>query len=516
MDEKLKILTGLLNAEKAQDREAQYYLLRGMALATKQHDMLDRDSFDLLVEDAIPRRSMSVRKAARLVEETGAFHFADGQWEFRLPAQGCDKEFFYSLFFEASPKEKAVSSLDNPVREAIIRAVKWHIEMTLTAIQSGEIPGLPAFCSCDAHGDHLIGYKAAGTANSDSLSMFCLCLDYLPECERDFKDISDCISFLLEKTMECQCRECGWDFGGFYPLEDQPDATRPTIDATCLAIMALCAFVESRERLEESLGISFLKDSNEVMRSVIDGLEFIFRMQATDGSFSIYRFENGQAGRPNENCSRVAMSTMGVCKGSGIFDRLGRSDLYSACNTRIAQVYAYICEHTAQASEGMIWAPYFGLNANDYATADVLLSSAKVCRAWIPVWWQIEQERPNLRKYCATLASYWEHHQEDGKKVGFYRFNTPTDSGFSVGDYFWPSYADMLTAFTLLQAYNMFQLALTKAQWVLIEETVQRAIDLQHAHGHLDNPLSQGTPSFAVTQAAIELFLEYQNAKGMV
>lgn len=517
MDRKtLFLLSGFLNADAARDREAQYLLLREMASAFHRGEVLDRDAFSLLTEDALPHRALSLRRATALVEQTGAFRQDGERWSpgSALEREGLDTEALLALLTREEEKS-APPAVEDAGRDALLRAIAWHVDMTLLTLRSGDIPGLPAYFSCEEDGDRPIGFLAAGTANSDSLSTLCLCLDYLPACGRDGKEIAECIAFLLEKTLDCQCKTNGWDRGGFYPLEDQPDATHPTVDATCLGVMALCAFLSCRGALEERLGLPFSISDQQVMEAAAAGLDFLLRMQGEDGSFGIYRYENGLAGSPNENCTRAAMSTMGVCKGSGIFDRLEREELYPACGSGIARAYAYICAHTAESEEGNVWAPYFGARARDYSAADVLLSTAKVCRAWTPVWWQMEAERPKLRDFCRSLGAFWETHRDQARQVGFYRFTTPTVQGFSTGDYYWPSYADMLTAFSMLQAYNLYQLPLTKTQWELIEEAVRRAIDLQHPHGHLDNPRAKGTPGFAVTQAAMELLVEYRTAKGM-
>ena len=62
--------------------------------------------------------------------------------------------------------------------------------------------------------------------------------------------------------LNCQHREEGWDKGGFFPLEDQPEADHPTVDATCLAIMALCDFYANRRALQEKLQVQVDTESN--------------------------------------------------------------------------------------------------------------------------------------------------------------------------------------------------------------------------------------------------------------
>lgn len=517
-----KELLFLLNADNGADRERQLLLLEAVVRQQIAGELLDQDAFELLVEDTLTAPTVSSRKAAKLLENTGAFRFRDGSWQFcedvTIQGRPLDWETLCALLSAEQESAAGIvqSGSEEVTKTAICKAIGWMIDMTMEAVRSGEIQGQPAFYTCGPDGDHPIGYKAAGTATSDALTMLCSGLHYLPDCGRAPEDMAQCVSFLTEKTLACQCTEPGWDQGGFYPLEDQPDSEHPTVDATCLAVMALCAFFQQRSSLEEYTGGAIPVPEEQVMQAVLDGLGFLMRMQQEDGSFGIYRFEHGAAVPSNDNCTRIAQSTMGVCKGSGIFDRLERFDLYPACSRVIERTYRCLTEHTAENGENPVWAPYFGKRARDYRPEDLLVSSARVCRSWIPIWWQMEQERPRLVKYCGQLTRYWENVFEEAKGIGFYSFSTPARQGLASGQYSWASHPGMVTAFSVLQAYNLFGLALTKHQWSLIEQTVQDTLQMQHPqHGHWDNPLSKGTPFCAVTLAAIELLQEYRIAKGM-
>lgn len=511
--------TLLLNAGNGSDIEVQYQLLIGMINLIKQNVEIDSDEFELLVEDGLSGKLISVRKAKRLLEQTGAFCFSDNRWVFNkdlmLYGETVDWERFTALLIRKDNAHSTVAANNDPVCDAILRGINWSISMTLLAVKAGDIEGQPAFYVCEEDGDRPIGYNVAGTATSDSLSMLCQASDYLLDCGKSAEEISDCITFLVEKTLGCQCAAPEWDKGGFFPLEDQPDSTHPTVDATCLAVMALCSFLENRKAIEDRLSVSLNADNAKVEQAVLDGLSFLFRMQNPDGSFGIYNYEDGYKATPNENCTRMALSTMGVCKGSGIFDSTGCEYLYPTCSKVIAIAYTYLCSHMAETGEYRVWAPYFGQRTRDYDAADVVVSGARVCRSLIPVWWQMKEERGSILSYCYSILRYWQENEDvAASRVGRYRFTTPTDSGFSTGEYFWASYPDMLAAFTVLQAYNLFGMALTKDQWAIIDRTIQHTLSLQHEHGHWDNPLAKKTPFCAVTLAALELLQEYHNAKG--
>ncbi len=510
----------LLNADSVVDIETQYKLITGMIALIRKGTEIDMDEFELFVEDTVGNRAVSVRKAKKLLEQTGAFLVADGLWKYNdafvFRKQTVEWDQFTELFITGDKTNTTNLLLADRERDSIIKGINWTIHVSKLA-EDENMGGLPAFFSCNNSDDQIIGVKVAGTSTSDAMSLLCQSTDYLLDCGKKAKEITNCLSFLLNKTIACQCNASGWDKGGFFPLEDQQESDHPTVDATCLAVMALCSFYEQRNMIEEKLCSKLKTEYKDVEQAVLDGLDFLFRMQLSDGSFGIYKYEDGREGESNENCTRMVQSTMGVCKGSGVFDSTERFDLYPVCSKVISDTYSYLCSHTAEAVGYQVWAPYFGTKAQDYNVEDVIVSTARVCRSFIPVWWQCEDERDSIVKCCYDFLHYWHENEEKViDKVGRYRFNSPSENGFSTGEYFWASHPDMLAAFTVLQAYNMFGLALTKEEWELIERAVQRTLGIQHLHGHWDNPLAEKTPFCAVTLAAIELLQEYRKAKGVI
>lgn len=520
MNDDIILRSFILNADSAADIETQHRLIIGMVDLIDKGIKVDMDEFELLVEDTVGNRAVSVRKAKKLLEQTGAFLIVNGLWKynnnFMFHKQVVKWDQFTELFI-IGDKANATNLLSvDKESDSIIKGINWTIHVSELAENSKDIGGLPAFFSCNNSDDQIIGYNVAGTSTSDAMSLLCQSTEYLRECGKKAEEIEQCLSFLLNKVIACQCVASGWDRGGFFPLEDQPESEHPTVDATCLAVMALCSLYERRRMIEDEFCDNFKTEYKDVEQAVLEGLDFLFRMQLSDGSFGIYKYEDGREGASNENCTRMVQSTMGVCKGSGVFDSTERFDLYPACSKIISDTYNYLCSHTAELGEYQIWAPYFGAKAQDYNITDVIVSTARVCRSFIPVWWQCEDERENIVKYCYDFLHYWQDNEKKViNKVGSYRFNSPTENGFSAGEYFWPSHPDILAAYTVLQAYNIFGLALTKEEWALIERTVQRTLEIQHPHGHWDNPLAEKTPFCAVTLAAIELLQEYRKAKGV-
>lgn len=529
MDDKNISYAMLFCGIRKSDIKLSYQLILQMIACFTKGEEPDEDEFSLLVEEAAGNRPVSVKHAKELIEKVGCFVFDGAVWRynhaFNLENGKVTWEQFLGLFQEEKNILKTEGNIDAE-KAAIVRGIKWCIHMVHLA-KTEEMKGLPAFLRCGEQ-DSLIGKKVAGTATSDALSLLCNGIDYIRDCKIETEILVSCFVFLVKQVLGCQHRRNDWDKGGFVPLEDQPESEHPTVDATCLAIMALCDFYSNRSLLEEKLHVMVGIESSEIENAVLDGLEFLFRMQQPKGSYGIYKYEEeypdgvhldrdcrtGTA-EPNENCTRMVLSTMGVCKGSGIFDAQKRFDLYGKCSECIQRSFEYLKEHMAESDEVYVWAPYFGKKARDYSYGDMVVSSARVCRSLIPIWWQCEEERKQIKTYYSDFLIFWKQEKQNVKgRKGIYKFKTPGKNKYSIGIYEWESYSDMIAAFTVLQGYNLFGMALTKEDWKILETVVGEVMEMQHPHGHWNKP-SGGNPFCAVTLAAIELLKEYRIAKGL-
>lgn len=520
-----------LNGTDEGEIKLQFKLLQWMLANLQTGQDLDEDEFALAVEAVAAGRPVSVNYAKRLLLQTNCFIFEGGCWRYRteLEMDGgqMTREKLLELFSETNVSQVRHSQMDEN-KAAIIQGIKWCIHMVQLA-KEDHMEGLPAFLRCDKD-DSLIGKKAAGTATSDALSLLSGGGCYIRECGIGADVLADSFDYLITQILGCQCGADTRDRGGFFPLEDQPEAEHPTVDATCLAVMALCDFYSNRKDLEEGLDIRFTTENKRVEDAVLAGLDFLFRMQQPGGSYGIYQYEQEYPdgvtldmdcgtgiAMPNENCTRMVLSAMGVCKGSGIFDAREQYELYGKCSECISSAYTYITGHRAVKGEYSVWAPYFGNNVGNYPVADVIVSAARVCRSLIPAWWQFEDEREQIQKFYTDFFSFWKLEESSLQgKIGKYSFKTPGTEKYSVGTYQWQSYPEMIAAFTVLQGYNMFGLALRKEEWEFLERAVNNVLKMQHPHGHWNSPADPRKPFCAVTLAAIELLKEYRTAKGLI
>lgn len=528
MKNEIVLLAVLLNGKNEFEVGLQYRLILQMIKNLSSSQDLDEDEFLLMVEDVAGNQPVSVNYARKLLLQSGCFLFDGENWkyndELQLEGKKISWDQFTELFREEKVSQRHVSQTDGK-KAAIIKGMKWCVDMVRLA-QEDHMKGLPAFLRCGEE-DSLIGKNVAGTATSDALSLLCSGISYIKGCGIEENLLTKSFAFLVEQILGCQCREEGWDNGGFFPMEDQPEAEHPTVDATCLAVMALCEFYIQCLELKESLHIEINLENSVIENAVLSGLDFLFRMQQPAGSFGIYQYEqeypegknldsNCVTGSaiPNENCTRMVVDVMGTCKGSTIFDVTERYDLYGRCSECISRAYAYMKGHMAEESGWLIWSPYFGDNVKNYPVADVIVSGARVCRSLIPVWYQCEEERGQIRRFYSDFFSFWKQEGKNTRgQIGKYTFKTPKKDKYSVGTYMWQSYPDMIAAFTVLLGYNMFGMTLGKDDWVFLDQAVDHVLEMQHPHGHWNSP--QGQPFCAVTLAAIELLKEYRLAKGV-
>lgn len=511
--------------------EIQYRLLVAMTQEIDAGEELDSESFVILVEDTITDYALSIPKAKRLVEKSGFFYFDRCLWRynerFEINGQKLSFSDFKQMILGEENEIHSFNNDDDSIKTSIENSLKWCIQMVKMAIESG-LKGLPAFLRCE-ESDSLIGNKVAGTATPEALSFLCRGGSYFEKTiktNQEKETLAAVFTFLLENTLACQCNFVGWDNGGFYPLEDQPEAEHPTIDATSIALMALCDFYSHKSMLQEITDNKIIAIDEIIQKAVIAGIDFVVRMQRPEGGFSIYQYEdeylngntlniqreNGIA-LPNDNCTRIIISAMGTSKGSGIFDDIKKYNYYDICSNVIKRSYEYLTNNTANVSQGQIWLPYFGKDESQYDQGDILVSSGRVNRCFVPVWWQMEAKRPEIKKYTSDFAAYWCNvSKQSGGRIGKYIFRTPKKDVYSDVTYNWKSYSDMIAGFAVLQAYNMFGIALTKEEWKTIEEAKNRVLVLQHPHGHWNLP-STTQPFLAVTVAAYDFLTAYLSAK---
>lgn len=519
----------VLNGKDKFEVELQYKLLLQMLENPLLDQDFDENEFELLVEEIAGNQPISINYAKKLLIQTNCFMFDGIRWKYNeelcIGETEVTQEDLIQLFKKKKVSQVRNSQMDNE-KMAIIEGIKWCIYMVQLARQD-DMMGLPAFLKCGEK-DSLIGKNVAGTATSDALSLLCNGKDYIIECNIAPDILASSFDFLVEQILGCQCTLNGWDNGGFFPLEDQPEAEHPTVDATCLAIMALCDFYTNRVILEEKLNLKITTENIVIENAILAGLNFLFRMQQPEGSYGIYKYKQEYPdgislnydcitgiAMPNENCTRIVLSAMGVCKGSGVFDVQEKYELYGKCSEYISKAYAYIKNHMAVGQGYLIWAPYFGDSAKNYSVADVIISAARVCRSFIPVWRQCEEEREQIRRFYSDFFGFWKQKDKNIGKKGKYVFKTPGKDKYSVGTYQWESYPKMIAAFTVLQGYNLFGMSLNKEDWKFLEEVVSDVLQMQHPHGHWNSPSDSKKPFCAATLAAIELLKEYRTAKGL-
>ena len=509
-DDLLIAFSTALTGSKTSEKRLQLYLIKHLLT---HDDRITWSEIDTLLDD-YSNCSITGRRAVELLRECGLFYEDNkGFWvkkEIMLGKKPVVPTNLLKLL------ENPLPMLPSRMEADIIRAIKkgfaWCVDITLRSKDSG-MRGLPAFFTCHKDNDEIIGIRPAGTAVSDALALMCEGVDYLQALELPPETLAQVFVFLTERVLDFQVRDMGWDHGGFLPMEDQPEAAHPTVDATCLAVMALCSLFENAKSISNSSEYDYTELLSRLTIAVIEGLRFLFRMQLPDGSYGIYKFEKEQGASSiftvaHENSTRWILATMGTAKGSGIFDHVGQIEFYAKCNDIIEKAFSFMLEHMANVDGTKMWLPQFAKELKRLPLCEGIASTGRVCRSLRPVWYAIEKERTTilelLDKFCQKCVKDF----PSTDMTSYYNFTSPGENGYSTF-YNWRAHADILAAYTLLEAYVFYDIHLSIDAWVLIETTVYNTLQRQHhEHGHWNDPDSK-KPFISATLAAIELLKYY-------
>jgi len=512
-DDLLIAFSTVLTGRKPSEKRLQLYLIKHLL---NQDGRITWNYIDTLLYD-YSNCSITGRRAAELLRECGLFREdGEGLWvkeelivgrKPRVPAD--------LLRLLENPLPMLPSRMEADITSAIKKGFEWCVDITLRA-QSSSMQGLPAFFTCHTDKDEIIGIRPAGTAVSDALTLMCEGVDYLQTLGLPPETLAQVFIFLTERVLGFQVDDSGWDQGGFLPMEDQPEAAHPTVDATCLAVMALCSLFENAESIANFSKYDHKKIFPRLTAAVIGGLQFLFRMQLPDGSYGIYRFEKERdAGSvftvSHENSTRLVLATMGTAKGSGIFDHLDKAEFYAKCNNVISSVFSFMSAHVADVGGTKLWLPQFASELRRMPLHEGIASTGRVCRALRPVWFAIEEKRPAILELVGSFCQKCIQDFPGASTTSYYNFTSPGENGYSTF-YNWRSHADILAAYALLEAYVFYEIPLSLDAWMLIETTVYNTLQRQHhGHGHWNDPDSK-KPFIATTLSAIELLKYYLTA----
>jgi hypothetical protein len=506
-------LSESLNANTPLEKRLQLYLMKGLL---NWEGQITQDDVDILM-DGYKDSFFPRRRVAALLRDCGLF-YEEGEcfWvKKEIPiGSGLGTPADLLKLFE-TPLPMLPTQMEYNIVNAIKKGFAWCINIALQADSAG-MQGLPAFFTCHKDKDEFIGLRPAGTAVSDALVLMCEGVDYLQMLDFSPETLSKVFVFLIEQTLSLQVYDSNWDKGGFLPMEDQPESAHPTVDATCLAVMALCSLFENAKTISRFTEYDHAKFFPHIVSAVTEGLHFLFRMQLANGGYGIYRFESECdeteksiiVTSPHENSTRLVLATMGTVKGSGIFDFLERGDFYAECNRVIQRIFFYMLVNMADVEGTKLWLPGFAKELRRIPIFEAVASTARVCRSLRPVWYAFETERKAISEIINGYCQKCLQNFPNANTTSYYNFTSPRKYDYSTF-YSWRYYADVVSAYALLEAYMFYDVHLPLAAWELIESTIHHTLRRQHfEHGHWNDPDSK-KPFIATTLSSIELLKYY-------
>jgi|GEM_PF-3207680 len=500
----LLFLSTALTGVNISEKKLQLYLIKELLLYEGNGRIVYWDDVDTLLAEH--GYAVTFTRAKELLLSTNLFRLEGTllltNETVQIDTFSFEPKELLAIIDEIEPAGSAMNS--EHIRQAISKGLKWCTDITLKSKANG-LEGLPAMLSCNGTNDEIIGLTAAGTAVYDALSLFSEMSHHLLTSDKSKN--SEVFCFLTKCTLSFQCVDEGWDYGGFAPLEDQPEAFHPTVDATCLAILALSSFFSCRDKISEVTDIDINELLPHISKAIVDGLSFLFRMQLPDGAFGNYRYQNETKGelfitQPHENSTRFVLAAMGASKGSGVFEYLGKEDFFGKCDTVISSIFTYLCNHISS-SDGL-WFPYFALTQNNLPYDDGLAATARVGRSLKAVWFGFKDKRREVADILQNFAKHCLRSYNGHEAVSYYRFRTPTIDGYST--YFnWRCRLDEVVSYTLLEMYLIYDIPHDPCVWLYIGKTVESILKRQHTvHGHWKDTIT-GKPYIAPTLAAVEL-----------
>lgn len=531
-DYQLKALSTLLEAEAWDEIGFKLFILKKIVLENEPGCFMNREELIIQMEDY--PSFLSEKRMFELLESTG--YFTQVETGYCL-----EPETLISRLCRIS------DSLDHPiirddlknilsdketggwsirqVKAALARGLDWIFTITEIAGNEPDFSGLPAYWECGLEGDQPLGILQAGTCNADALCAVAESLwSPVAMTDVDYRDKIGLLDKLLTYNLDCQLPRAGKEWakmsatikkvnhGGSFAHEDQPGAFHPTVDSTSDLVLSLSIFYYFYDRIANETG-TFETPKDQIGQSIIDGLEFLLRMQLDNGGWGIYKYPEAQVAA-HQNPSYLTICAFGLAKMCGALDKAGRDDLYPAVNSAIGRYVDFIMDHRIEENGITLWAPGFAETFENFN--DALETSTKVYRSLFSIVKGMEAFRPEvyprLEKFIGFIDKHW---TPDYKKLARYPFRVPLENELSDTFNYWEIRQDILLSINLLDWYNGqfafegFRAKLSEKIWDQIEITVGNILKEQHPeHGHWNDP-DNDRPFVVSTLYAMEVLTGY-------
>lgn len=297
-DSDLLALVGTLKSNSFMESKFKIFFTKELFSKYMIDDNISRDDILILAEDVpVPYPEEDVVK---LVESMGVldqvselnykisnkinlsnFFIDASQYDLRTATND------YLQLWKRLEMDEAQTYFDlNDCTRSIKSTQKLSIQLIYNSIDE-RLSGIPVFIDCCGHNSHVFMNKNPGletTADTFRVLLVPYLYDFQPK-----KEIKDIVEIMHNAIKNFQEDDDVWNRGGFYPGDEVPGSDYPLIDSSAIAIHTLALIWQITKN---SFPDEFNEYSSKLSENILEGTKFLMRMQKSDGSWSIYCYEN--------------------------------------------------------------------------------------------------------------------------------------------------------------------------------------------------------------------------------
>ena len=546
-----EVLIGLLSETgQAVDRPLKLALAKKLLKTPKLvSDGLDRSGLTLIAEELGGLRPASHLLA--LIDSLALLEECDGRWFLKDRLQlGDFKTVTLPSGFRGRPHPLAEAAwtmgevrgvllpkrdpswTPRTVKQAISRGYKW-LKWTLSPERQkadDEAASLPAFWQCFDGEDQPVGQLRAVTSAGDALgsvldsalfgwSGTVLTGDDAPIINHASAGLLAFLHPPGADPADPLPAPGDWDHGGFHPHDDQPEAERPTVDATWDALLPLSGLYDSHDELTERFGGRLDIEKSRVGTAMLDAVAFLLRMQLPDGGWGIYRYPEGGGVYPYGFTTGQTLLALQVALLSDAFEDLDRATLRTETEEALREAWSFLESSRVETDGLRVWLPYYRKTDARVTPDEILATTMWTATGVLAIHRAIPDLQaatvPALNDFLAHADRHW---RPDYGRALDTEFRVPRETGLNDTFCKWSNRFDLTLAIIALDLFNQSRekpetgLIFPDGLWPRLEETIDAVLDEQHhVHGHWHEPI-EGMPLAAATAMAIQALQFYLSA----
>lgn len=394
------------------------------------------------------------------------------------------------------------------IQTAVKKGLGWCLHAVRVS-EAHEIGGLPAFWDCIGNTMSPMGTEQAGTCNSDALAA--VCGSMFGPVKTDLSESSDnkeFLSILLQYNLNCLVAENknnqhkviidNWNVGGFLPMEDQPGAEHPTVEATANFIIAAAkAYFFFDEFANQGVLFSVTKAS--LGETILEALEFLLNQELKGGAWGIYRYKGDKYNTvPNPFPTALVVISFSKLKMCGVLDDLSHEELYRRVNSCLKRTLNFLMVNKTEYKGFTAWSTDFSSDLGRIPETEIFGITLFCTKALFAMSLGMPEIRkqvyPVLRDFVKFMETHW---KPDYAALYKYEFRVPLEWELNSTFNTWEIQYDVRLSEFLLDLYNEtrntpdLRVFLSLHLWDNIEITIGHLLREQHQGlGHWGDPIN--------------------------